>query len=159
MSRSNQLHFLRNATVKNELNDLTTFDNYDMNGWRSEGAPSTIEKSGSQFNLVRHESEIPFINLSKSLPLESHREYVFRFTGEGRHPAQLTIVVPPNEHLARRDIIFQGLNAVVTVPFKTGKLETEETTLHLVWSPLADHDQDRTFKLGELHIVGVPPER
>ncbi|WP_017479671.1 hypothetical protein [Pseudomonas sp. PAMC 26793] len=145
--------------MSSELNDLTTFDNFDMNGWHPEGAPSKIERSGNQYNLVRHASPIPFFRLSKSLPLESHSEYAFRFTGEGRHRVQLTITVPSKERLVEREVTFQGLGTIISIPITTGPLKPEDKSLILVWTTLAEQDQDRTFKLGELHIIGVPPER
>jgi hypothetical protein len=61
--------------------------------------------------------------------------------------------------LAELEVTFQGLGTIISIPIITGPLKPEDKSLILVWTTLAEQDQDRTFKLGELHIIGVPPER
>lgn len=144
--------------MKTGLNDRTTFDDNNMNGWVAEGAETTIEKRGTQFYLQKPQSVPGSLILWKSLPLENARSYSLRMIGEGESRIRF-VITTATDVLSESEIKFDGFHSVLSNPFTAKGIVNPTTRLSLIFDNLSAPGQDNVLKLAELHLIEIPENK
>ena len=142
----------------NELSDLTTFDDYKMNGWLVENVATTIEKRGTQFYLLKPQSVPGNLNMWKLLPLKNERSYTLRMIGEGESRIRF-VIATEKDVLSEGEIKFDGFHGVLSNPFTTKGIDELKTKLVLSFYNLSPNPQDNVLKLAELHLIEIPEHK